>query len=301
MAIQRTEQLLDSGLTKYDLARENRRGGRVNVRHGAWSENAPTDELERHRQLIAGTWPLLGEAAVLSHGSAAVLHGLPVWRPLLERVSATRASGGHGGRSRYLHMRRAPLAPVEVTELDGYRVTSLERTALDLARSVSYERAVAILDAALHANADAGLLAEMADAGRYRTGAAVARRALAFADRRAESVGESISRVRMAELGLPAPDLQFNVFDRNGAWVARVDFVWPDCGVVGEFDGAIKYAGPPDEVAAAVMKEKARQQDIEAVGWLVVRWSWSDLGNRDQFRARISASLEKGRRLRERS
>jgi hypothetical protein len=94
MAIQRTEQLLDSGLTKYDLAKESRRGGRINVRHGAWSESAPADELERHRQLIAGTWPLLGEMAVLSHGSAAVLHGLPVWRPLLERVSVTRASGG---------------------------------------------------------------------------------------------------------------------------------------------------------------------------------------------------------------
>jgi very-short-patch-repair endonuclease len=198
-------------------------------------------------------------------------------------------------------VRRASLAAVEVTELDGYRVTSLERTALDIARSVSYERAVAVLDGALHAKADASLLAEIADAGRYRTGAAAARRALAFADGRAESVGESISRVRMSEVRLPAPDLQFNVFDRNGTWVARVDFVWPDHGVVGEFDGRLKYTGPPEEVAAAVMKEKARQQDIEAVGWLVARWSWSNLNNREQFRARISATLEKGRRLRERS
>lgn len=297
MTVRRTAELIDAGLTAHELVRSQARGERQPVRHGAWSDATPKDDLDRHRQLIAGTWPLLGENAVLSHASAAILHGLPVWRPLAERVAMTRADGGHGERTRYLHVRRAPLAPVEVTEVDGYRITSLERTAVDLARMVSYERAVAVLDAALHAKADLALLDEIVRAAAGRAGSAVARRALAFADGRAESVGESISRVRMAEVGLPRPELQFNVYDRNGVWVARTDFAWIEHGVVGEFDGAIKYSGPPDAVAAAVMKEKRREAAIEKVGWGVVRWDWDVLGNRVELQRRIASALAKGRRL----
>lgn len=111
------------------------------MRHGAWSDEAAADDLDRHRQLIAGTWPILAGQAVLSHVSAAVLQGLPVWQLMLARVSVTRAAGGHGGRTRHLYVRLAPLADAEVVELDGYRVTALERTAFDLARMLDYERA----------------------------------------------------------------------------------------------------------------------------------------------------------------
>jgi hypothetical protein len=296
MTTQRTGQLLDAGLSKYQLAKDGRTGVRISVRHGAWTGETPEGERARHRQLIAGTWPLLTDRAVLSHGSAAVLHGLPVWPDVLERVSVTRETGGNGMRTRHLHVRKAPLSPREVVHVDGYRVTGLERTAFDLARVLGYERGVAVLDAALHADADPALLAQLSAAAAHRRGAAAARRALAFADRRAESVGESISRVRLAELGLPVPELQFEVLD-GGLWVARVDFAWPDYGVVGEFDGAVKYTGDAKTVAAAVLAEKHRQQDIEGAGWLVTRWTWSDLNRPERFGARLRAVLEQGRRL----
>lgn len=292
----RTAQLLGEGRTKHDLARAARSGDLIRVRHGAWAEAAAADELDRHRQIVAGTWPLLGAGAVVSHASAAVLHELPLWRGLLQKVSVTRADGGHGTRTRNLHVRLAPLAPQEVTELDGYRVTTLERTAVDLACLVGYERAVAVLDAALHTGADPGLLLATVQAASGRKGSAMVRRALGFADARAESVGESVSRVRIAEVGLPKPELQFRVLDRNGIFVARVDFCWPEYGVVGEFDGAVKYTGGPEEVAAAVMAERRRESDIEAVGWRVVRWIWSELADRSRFRMKIASELARGRR-----
>lgn len=215
MGVQRTAELVATGLSQKAVAKSADRGERVVVRHGAWSDRAPSDEVERHRQLVAGTWPLLGAAAVLSHASAAVLHGLPVWTRMLERVSVTRPSGGHGTRTRNLHVRRAPLAPQEVTELEGYRVTVLERTAIDVARMLSYERAVAVLDAAIRGGAAPGLLGEEVAAAFGRAGCRVAGMALEFADGRAESVGESISRVRLVQLHLPAPELQYEVFDRG--------------------------------------------------------------------------------------
>lgn len=95
----------------------------------------------------------------------------------------------------------------------------------------------------------------------------------------------------MDEVGLPVPELQFHVFDHDGVWVARTDFAWPQLGVVGEFDGAVKYTGSPEEVAAAVMGEKRRQAAITSLGWRMVRWTWSDLGDRARFRTRIAAAL----------
>jgi hypothetical protein len=50
-----------------------------------------------------------------------------------------------------------------------------------------------------------------------------------------------LSRVRLHEDGLPAPELQENVYDENGRFIARVDFSWMAQRTVGEFDGKIKY------------------------------------------------------------
>ena len=264
-----------------------RQGALLRVRRGAYSDKSEAEARAAHRQLIEGTWPLLGANAVLSHGSAAALHGLPLWGSLLRTVSVTRPSGGHGAKRPYLHVWHAPLAAAEVTTKDGFRLTSLERTALDAARLLRFDQAVAVLDAALHLKADPGLLERMLRDAAGRKGVRTARAALAFADKRAESVGESISRVRMADVGLPAPDLQFEVFDHLGLWVARTDFCWRDRRVVGEFDGLVKYIGTKRDVADAVMAEKRREQAIRDAGWWVVRWGWQDLDDRAAFRRRI--------------
>jgi hypothetical protein len=68
-----------------------------------------------------------------------------------------------------------------------------------------------------------------------------ARRAVALVDPRSESAGESVSRVRLHEDGLPMPDPQPDIFDEDGQFVARVDFCWRKQRIIGEFDGKIKY------------------------------------------------------------
>ncbi len=265
------------------------------VRHGAYADAPPASALERHRRLIEGTVPLLAEATVLSHVSAGVLHGLPSWDSMLGRVTVVRRSGGHGSRRRYLYVRTVPLAASEVVEIDGLTATSLERTAIDLARSVDFERAVAVLDAALHLGGDKGVMAEILAGARRRHGVRTALAALKFADGRSESVGESVSRVRMADAGLPAPELQLNVFDGLGGWLARSDFCWEELGVLGEFDGQVKYRGTREEVAQAVMAEKRREARLREQGWVVVRWDWADLGNPQALRSRIEAAFDQAR------
>lgn len=282
-----TRELASNGMDARALRLLQRAGSLARVRYGAYAEKLESADRAAHLQLIQATWPLVGENAVLSHGSAAALHDLPIWGSMLQRVSITRPSGGHGERSTHLHAWRAPLVEAEVTTISGMRVTSIERTAVDAAMSLPYPQAVAVMDAALHAGARPGLVAEIAGSASRRKGIRTARAALAFADARAESAGESISRVRMAEAGLPAPELQFTVVDRFGFFVARTDFCWPEKRVVGEFDGRVKYQGSPDEVADVVMSEKRREQAIHDAGWWVVRWDWADLGDRDRLRRRI--------------
>lgn len=288
VTVRLTREFAATGVDSQALDKLQRQGKLARVRRGAYSDAIETEARAAHLQLIQATWPLLAEHAVISHGSAAALWELPLWGSLLDKVSITRSHGGHGSLGRYLHVWRAPLAGIEVSEKDGYRVTSLERTAFDVARSLPYPQAVAVLDAALRQGADPGIVDAIIQASARKRGVPTARAALAFADRRAESVGESISRVRMAEVKLPAPTLQFVVLDRFGCFVARTDFCWPELRVVGEFDGRVKYRrATPAEVAEVVMDEKRREQAIRDAGWWVVRWGWSDLEDREAFRRRI--------------
>ena len=57
----------------------------------------------------------------------------------------------------------------------------------------------------------------------------------------AQSIGESLGRHLMWTQHLPEPQLQFTVYDENGNLVGITDFAWPDYGLLGEFDGMIKY------------------------------------------------------------
>lgn len=102
----------------------------------------------------------------------------------------------------------------------------------------------------------------------------------AFADPRAESVGESVSRVLIAELGFAPPELQIEFRLPDGR-LARADFYWPEAGLVGEFDGEVKYSRAQDltglDPADAVIAEKRREDGLRALGHGVARWGWAEL------------------------
>lgn len=112
-------------------------------------------------------------------------------------------------------------------------------------------------------------------------------RLLALADARCESVGETLTRVMLLDLGF-RPTSQFVITRRNGRFVARVDFLLEN-GVVVEFDGAIKYAGEDkDEVLAA---QDAREKAIRELGYGVARLTWDDLDRPAIVLAKIRAAL----------
>ncbi|WP_440588737.1 type IV toxin-antitoxin system AbiEi family antitoxin [Geodermatophilus sabuli] len=91
----------------------------------------------------------LRRPAVVSHQSAAVLHGLPLRGVGLARVHVTRQPPASGELGRFLRCQVARLPDDDVMTVDGLAVTSPARTTVDLARVLPGEPAVVTLGAAL--------------------------------------------------------------------------------------------------------------------------------------------------------
>lgn len=290
-------ELVTNGLTKLAISNEVRRGTLHRVRRGAYATRDDTDPARAHRRLLDATLAVTHPGAVVSHGSAAVLHGLPVPAAALDRVHLTRDRDGGGQRRRWVQVHGHHLDPEDVWQVDGLATTSPARTVVDLACGSRLPDAVAVGDAALGQGAEVGdLLAVLARVG-PRRGIATARRAIELLDARSESYGESVSRVLMAGRGL-APTPQVLVYDRRGAFVGRVDFAWPELGVVGEFDGRVKYGrdlAPKQDPTDVLWDEKLREDRLRELGWLVVRWTWADLQHPDEWLARLVRTLGRGR------
>ncbi|GAC53603.1 hypothetical protein [Gordonia amicalis] len=276
---------LNAGFSDEQLSGATARRELVRLIPGVWTPalDVPTgaDSLEKRHRLralaVATSGPADGHP--LSHVSAAALHELPMLHPDLSLVHVTtgRTSGGSIRAHRHLHA--APLEAGEVVEVDVIRVTSIERTAVDVATMSNFDQALVIFDAALREGADQTVMADLL-AGRRRRSARNARRALPFANAAAESVGESWGRAQMIDAGLPIPTLQREFV--IGGHTYRSDFDWEEL-LVGEFDGLHKYGRlrSADESATdVVVREKLREDRLRAKGITVVRWTWSTLEKR---------------------
>lgn len=296
-----TRQAAAAGFSPDDLTRLVRAGVLHRVRRGALADAGVWSGLtadQRHRALVLATVLVGRGEVVLSHWSAAVLHGLPLlgdWPMRVHvtggRVEAIRSSG-------LVQRHCAPLTPADVVLIDGVRVTAVTRTVLDLIRSLPFRDGVVVADAALHrrVTADAELLDTLAGQRRW-PGVRQARRVLAFADARSESVGESASRVVHHELGLPPAELQVAVHDAEG-FVGRSDFGWEDQRTVGEFDGKTKYGvdNAATDTGDILWREKKREDRLRGAGREVARWRWWHLEHPLAMEGIIRAAFRRGRR-----
>lgn len=263
-------------------------------------ESAALDDdlVRQHRRLIIATLRQGHPGAVVSHGSSAVLHGPGVPRSALGCVHLTRNRHGGGQRRAWLQVHGHLLPDEHVTEVDGIATTTLPRTVVDLACTLPLPDAVAVGDGALRLGATPLELASvLADVG-ARRGIATARRALELLDARSESYGESLSRVLMLERGFTDLVPQQLIRDERGVVVARVDFAWPALGVIGEFDGRVKYGlglAPDQDPGTALWREKVREDLLRDLGWQVVRWTWADLDDPRAWFLRLGRAFARGR------
>jgi hypothetical protein len=287
-----TKTLRHQGFDNRDLRRMRRDGTLLPVRRGAYVRERPAERSrdEEHRELILATVPQLHDAAVISHGSAAVLYGLPTWPKAIDRVHVTRNRNSGGNRRAVVQVHGAPLTAADITTIDGVPVTSLARTVLDLCRTLPIEQAVAAGDRALAFGLVCAVLEDHLSQMTRWPGIRQARRAVALLDARSESAGESVSRVRLHEDGLPTPELQQDIYDDEGRFLARVDFYWKEQRTIGEFDGKIKYGRllkSGQAVEDVLFEEKRREDSLRDLSLQIVRWIWADLYRRGVIRDRV--------------
>ncbi|MFC9896593.1 hypothetical protein ACFVMC_23145 [Nocardia sp. NPDC127579] len=290
---------LARGLTDYDLRRACAAGRLTRLRPGAYAHaDAPADPHARHRLAVRAASAVLGDGVVISHQSAAVLHGLPLLHPPGRQVHATvnRATGGRLTKS--LHLHSTPFDDDEVMTIDGLLVTTPARTIADLARTLSFTAAVVTGDPAMRNHGlSADQLLTQLDRWSRRRGLSQARQAILFMDPRSESPGESRSRVAMHHACLPKPELQTEIHSVQGHLIARVDFFLPQYNVIGEYDGRCKYGrllAPEQSPGDAVYSEELREDTLRDLGAQFVRWTTADLNDFTTTAARWRRAIVRG-------
>ena len=232
-------------------------------------------------------------AGVVSGVSAANLHGLPMLAARLrEPVMLTR--GTRGTPAEGVRIRCSSLRAVEIVELHGMRVTSLERTIRDLAEYFEPHELLAVADAAMRQGFEPRRLPQK---GRHSR---IFRWLAQHASPRSESFAESWCRARIIEAGLPAPQLQVSIFDERGTFLGRVDLAWPELGLICEFDGRVKYGslvGEREQAADVVMREKRRERSIGDLGWIFSRTVWSAVEHETALATQLEGDAARAARL----
>lgn len=276
-------QAIQAGYSGDDIDYLLRRGEWVAVRRGAYVERDvldAMDEVERHRALIHAVVRSLHRPAVVSHTSAVVMHGLPVWNLDLGHVHVSRSDLHSARIEAGVHHHAGDVKDGDVVIVDGLPVMGLPRTVIDTARISPFEPAVCVGDAAARRDALVPAVAlERLDEMRDWQGSRNAGAVVAFIDGRSESVGESRLRVLFRNVGLPAPELQVEFHTPSGLFIARSDFYFREQRTVGEFDGKQKYLGyaPKGESPGEVVwREKRREDELRRLGNEVERVIWVD-------------------------
>jgi hypothetical protein len=281
---------IDLGYDDRALNRAMRSGQIYRVRHCAyvfadWWESLVADD--RHLLRARAALRTAKSDVALSHTTALIALGAPLWDLPLDEVHLTRLDGRAGRREAGVRQHRGRILPGDVIEIDGTQVTSPVRTALDMTRITDVQHSRVSMDWFLHAaNLTKLDLRTRAAAMDRSPGTLTTDLVVRLADERLESVGESLSMHMFWRGGVPMPEPQYKVRDEWGVVVARVDFAWPECGVFLEFDGKAKYEQLRKEgesVLDVVLREKKREEMIcRLTGWRCIRIVWADLYHPDE-------------------
>lgn len=252
-------QLLELGYSPQAIDRRIASGRLHHVVRGIYAVGRP--EVTSQGRWMAAILSC-GPEAGLSHGSAAALWNIGSERPGQIEVTV-RGASPHRRPGICVH-RRPSLRPEVFGVCDGVSVTEPICTLIDLATRLG----VAALERSIDEADKRDLIDPVAlrtELERYRGQAGVARLRTVL-DRRTFNLTDSALERRFLPLahdaGLPPPLTQQQV---SGF---RVDFYWPDLGLVVETDG-LRYHRTPAEQA----RDRGRDQAHTAAGLTALRFT----------------------------
>jgi len=221
---------------------------------------------------------LCGPTAARLHG----LQGLPWWT-WEEGVHLQLGQLSRRAQRLGLHLHWSHLDEMDRSELSGLRITSVERTLIDVALCCNRSTTVSLVDSALASSRmDPAGLPELATRLRTLPGGRRAAGWLALADGRAELPSESIARLLLTDAGLPPDELQFRIRDGGGRVIARLDMAYKQRPRMPRPLGLEVDSAHHDQ-PAAVYRDRYRQNELVAAGWDIVRITARDVLKRPSY------------------
>lgn len=270
--------------------RELAAGRLVRVGHGAFVDRAAWDAASEWDRHIVRVVAASGRSPRLyaSHASAVVLHRLPWITPVPDRPTMTDPVRATSQRTRFVDKIAPGASGRLLVAVEDVPVTGLIDTAVDVAVRYDRARALAVADAVVRRGVPRSVLIDRYAERRPVRAHRRAEQVLELASGLSESAGESVTHLVMRDVGCPPP-VQQHAFHDDSGHIGRVDFWFPDQGVIVEFDGLVKYRDPTmrggRSAEEVVIAEKIREDRLRAVPGVhhVLRPIWRDVSPGGRF------------------
>lgn len=235
----------------------------------------------------------------LAGQSAAMLLGLPLVHGHPSYVVRQVGPASSSGRTANTRTFRSPAEP-ETVELAGIMVSSPAQVVVDLARFATVEDALACANFVLHRElATREQIETIAGQLQRVKGVGNIRRVLRLMDGRIESVGESLTLLRLDDFSLlpVKPQVWVQLRDRT----YRLDFLDLARKIAYEFDGRAKMFTPSmlkdGDLRAAISHETDRDRHLRAIGIDPLHLVWSDVKTREGFENWLADARARGVRI----
>lgn len=173
-------------------------------------------------------------------------------------------------------------------EVNGVKVTTPVRTAMDLGCVLSRRSALAAMDALMRAHKfSADDMKRLLPRYFRRRGVIQLRQLVPLVDPRAESQPESWTRLELIDSGLPAPEVQWWI-EIAGVPTYRLDLAYPRAKIAIEYNGDEFHSSLED-----LERDRIRREWLEAHGWTVIVVDRTDFSRDSQrfFPAEVATAL----------
>lgn len=255
------------GLTRRQLRRECEHGRVRHLHRNVYVDSAVEDSVTLRATALS---LVVAPHQVVVDRTAAWLHGVDTFALLELRdgpPSEVCAIRGHT-RSRLsgVRGRERDLSPADIMVLNGIRVTTPLRTALDLGCSLRRREAYAALcGLAREHNLEPTPLLGGADRFARRRGVLQLRELIPLVDPRIESAREAWTLLAVHDAGLPLPEAQVWI-EVDGIPTYRLDFAYRDRRIALEYDGEEWHARTDEQRRS----DAARRSWLLRNGWTLI-------------------------------
>lgn len=253
-----TEELFAAGLTQRQITERVAAGVLFRKFRGVYAAGRPQLSFAGN---CRAAWLACGPASAVSHISSAREWNFRSSTGRIH-VSVPRGRAGHPGV--IVHRPRSlPLA--DIVQRDGYAVTSVARTILDMAPSQAPDTVAKWMHEADVAGVlDLFELWACLERHRHHRGRPIVEAALAIQVVSTRSGLEEAFLPIVRAAGLPTPD--GNAWLWSGEKLEQVDFSWPRLGLIAEVDGLRYHSSRWRK-----RRDREKAERFRAIGWTVER------------------------------